>query len=94
MAQLRNVVSRPIGFDAVLRVRCSAGIRACDFLGNFVATNSNDLEMAAIDSDKTLIAEIKYTTGHNLVVVHCTIVRKLCYCKLTVVQYSVLDTLL
>ena len=59
MAQLRTVVSRPIGFDAVLRVRCSAGIRACDFIGNFVATNSNDLEMAAIDSDKTLIAEIK-----------------------------------
>lgn len=41
-------VSRPIAFDAVMRVRSSAGIRATDFYGHFFMTNTTDVELASI----------------------------------------------
>lgn len=41
-------VSRPIAFDAVMRVRTSAGVRATDFYGHFYMTNTTDVELAAI----------------------------------------------
>lgn len=53
-------ISRPIGFDAVMRVRTSAGIRPTDFYGHFFMSNTTDLEIASIDSDKSIGIEIKH----------------------------------
>lgn len=41
-------VSRPIAFDAVMRVRTSAGIRPTDFYGHFFMSNTTDVELASI----------------------------------------------
>jgi protein transport protein SEC24 len=60
MSDLRTNVSRPIAFDAVIRLRTSTGIRAVDFFGNFYMSNTTDIEMANIDCDKAISVEIKH----------------------------------
>lgn len=55
---LHQNVSRPVGFDAIMRVRTSTGIRPTDFLGAIHMSNTTDVEMATIDSDKSVAVEI------------------------------------
>ncbi|GAB0097932.1 SEC24C [Sergentomyia squamirostris] len=60
---IRDVVkniSRPIAFDGVMRVRSSTGIRPTDFYGHFFMSNTTDMEIASIDSDKAVAIEIKH----------------------------------
>lgn len=53
-------ISRPIAFDAVMRVRTSAGIRPTDFYGHFFMSNTTDLDIASITSGKSIGIEIKH----------------------------------
>ncbi|KAH8412219.1 hypothetical protein KR009_000501 [Drosophila setifemur] len=53
-------VSRPIAFDAVMRVRTSAGIRPTEFFGHFFMSNTTDVELASIDATKSISIEIKH----------------------------------
>ncbi|XP_044766723.1 protein transport protein Sec24C isoform X2 [Coccinella septempunctata] len=53
-------ISRPIGFDAVMRVRTSTGIRPTEFYGHFYMSNTTDMELASIDCDKAVAIEIKH----------------------------------
>uniref|UniRef100_A0A7G3B8S8 Putative vesicle coat complex copii subunit sec24/subunit sfb2 n=1 Tax=Lutzomyia longipalpis TaxID=7200 RepID=A0A7G3B8S8_LUTLO len=53
-------ISRPIAFDSVMRVRSSTGIRPTDFYGHFFMSNTTDMEIASIDSDKAVAIEIKH----------------------------------
>lgn len=55
-----NNISRPIAFDAVMRVRTSTGVRPTDFYGHLHMTNTTDIELASIDSDKAITIEIKH----------------------------------
>ncbi|CAH2098995.1 unnamed protein product [Euphydryas editha] len=57
---VRRAVTRPSAYDAVMRVRTSTGVRATDFLGHFFMSNTTDVELAAIDSDKAVGVEIKH----------------------------------
>ncbi|XP_061562318.1 protein transport protein Sec24C [Phycodurus eques] len=57
---LRRDVQKPIGFDAVMRVRTSTGIRATDFFGSFFMSNTTDVELAGLDSDKAVTVEFKH----------------------------------
>ncbi|XP_041364667.1 protein transport protein Sec24C-like [Gigantopelta aegis] len=57
---LKRNVSRPVAFDAILRVRTSTGIRPVDFYGNFYMANTTDVELAAIDCDQSICVEIKH----------------------------------
>jgi protein transport protein SEC24 len=41
-------ISRPIAFDAIMRVRTSTGVRPTDFYGHFYMSNTTDMELAAI----------------------------------------------
>lgn len=41
-------ISRPIAFDAVMRVRTSTGIRPTEFFGHFYMPNTTDMELASI----------------------------------------------
>ena len=43
---------QPVGFDAIMRVRTSTGIRPVDFHGHFYMSNTTDMELAAIDSSQ------------------------------------------
>ncbi|KAF9210180.1 COPII coat Sec23p-Sfb3p heterodimer component [Haplosporangium sp. Z 27] len=47
-----KLVGRPFGYNALMRVRCSAGLRISEHLGNFHMKNSTDLELAGVDSEK------------------------------------------
>lgn len=60
LEDLAMEVGRPIGFDAIMRVRTSTGIRATDFWGSFYMSNTTDVEFAAVDCDKAVSVEIKY----------------------------------
>ncbi|XP_067131547.1 protein transport protein Sec24C-like [Centruroides vittatus] len=57
---VKNVIRRSTVFDAVMRVRTSAGIRATNFYGDFYMANTTDLEIASLDDKKSITAEIKY----------------------------------
>ncbi|XP_066576734.1 protein transport protein Sec24D [Amia ocellicauda] len=57
---LRNDVQKPIGFDAIMRVRTSTGFRATDFFGAVYMSNTTDVEMAAVDCDKAVTVEFKH----------------------------------
>ncbi|CAG0892731.1 unnamed protein product [Cyprideis torosa] len=57
---LRRALSRAIVFDAVMRVRTSTGIRPVDFYGHLYMANTTDIELAAMDSDKSICVEMKH----------------------------------
>lgn len=53
-------ISRPIAFDSVMRVRTSTGVRPTDFYGHFFMSNTTDMEIGAIDCDKSIAIEVKH----------------------------------
>nr|XP_039252028.1 protein transport protein Sec24C-like [Styela clava] len=53
-------IERDIVFDAILRVRTSAGIRAVNFVGALSMSNTTDVELAGLDCDKAICVEIKH----------------------------------
>jgi protein transport protein SEC24 len=58
--EIRRLVSRPFGFNALMRVRCSSGLRISEHFGNFHMKNSTDLEIAGIDSEKAVGILVKH----------------------------------
>ncbi|KAG8435097.1 hypothetical protein GDO86_013160 [Hymenochirus boettgeri] len=62
---LRRDVQKEIGFDAVMRVRTSTGIRATDFFGACYMSNTTDVELAGLDCDKTITVEFKHDDKLN-----------------------------
>ncbi|XP_028081597.1 protein transport protein Sec24-like At4g32640 isoform X1 [Camellia sinensis] len=57
---LRWNITRPQGFEAVMRVRCSQGIQVQEYSGNFCKRIPTDVDLPAIDSDKTLMVTLKH----------------------------------
>uniref|UniRef100_A0A6M2F1N0 Uncharacterized protein n=1 Tax=Populus davidiana TaxID=266767 RepID=A0A6M2F1N0_9ROSI len=57
---LRWNVTRPQGFEAVMRVRCSQGIQIQEYHGNFCKRIPTDIDLAAIDCDKTIMVTLKH----------------------------------
>ncbi|XP_051147877.1 protein transport protein Sec24-like CEF [Andrographis paniculata] len=57
---LRWNVTRPQGFEAVMRVRCSQGIQVQEYYGNFCRRIPTDVDLPAIDCDKTLMVSLKH----------------------------------
>ena len=51
LADLRHNLSRPVVFDAIMRVRTSTGVRPVEFYGSFFMANTTDTELASINSD-------------------------------------------
>jgi protein transport protein SEC24 len=58
--ELKRSFQRTTVFDALMRVRTSAGIRPIDFLGNFYMTNATEMIFGTIDSDKSVSVELKH----------------------------------
>ncbi|XP_049711035.1 protein transport protein Sec24C [Elephas maximus indicus] len=65
LSDLRRDVQKVVGFDAVMRVRTSTGIRAVDFFGAFFMSNTTDVELAGLDVDKTVTVEFKHDDRLN-----------------------------
>ncbi|KAK1280737.1 Protein transport protein Sec24-like [Acorus gramineus] len=57
---LRWNVSRPQGFEAVMRVRCSQGLQVQEYSGNFCKRIPTDVDLPAIDCDKTIMVSFKH----------------------------------
>ncbi|KAH6803284.1 Sec23/Sec24 protein transport family protein [Perilla frutescens var. frutescens] len=57
---LRWNVTRPQGFEAVMRVRCSQGIQVQEYSGNFCKRIPTDVDLPAIDCDKTIMVTLKH----------------------------------
>lgn len=60
LEELRRNFQRRTAFDALMRVRTSAGIRPVDFLGNFYMTNATEMIFGTIDSEKSVAVELKH----------------------------------
>ncbi|CAF0886553.1 unnamed protein product [Rotaria sordida] len=58
--ELKRNFQRTTVFDALMRIRTSAGIRPIDFLGNFHMTNATEMIFGTLDSDKTVSVELKH----------------------------------
>ncbi|KAL9356255.1 hypothetical protein Peur_049508 [Populus x canadensis] len=57
---LRWNVTRPQGFEAVMRVRCSQGIQIQEYHGNFCKRIPTDIDLPVIDCDKTIMVTLKH----------------------------------
>ncbi|KAL8153605.1 hypothetical protein V2J09_011365 [Rumex salicifolius] len=57
---LRWNVTRPQGFEAVMRVRCSQGIQVQEYYGNFCKRIPTDVDLPGIDCDKTILVTLKH----------------------------------
>eukprot|EP01112_Ceratiomyxa_fruticulosa_P002292 TRINITY_DN12414_c0_g1_i1.p1 TRINITY_DN12414_c0_g1~~TRINITY_DN12414_c0_g1_i1.p1 ORF type:complete len:198 (-),score=31.04 TRINITY_DN12414_c0_g1_i1:826-1374(-) len=57
---LKRHLTRPHGYDAVMRVRSSKGLVPYEYLGNFASPNNADLEMAGVDCDKAIVVMLKH----------------------------------
>ncbi|XP_054781200.1 protein transport protein SEC24 C-like isoform X1 [Prosopis cineraria] len=57
---LRWNITRPQGFEAVMRVRCSQGIQVQEYYGNFCKRIPTDVDLAGIDCDKTFMVTLKH----------------------------------
>jgi protein transport protein SEC24 len=55
-----RALTRPFGYDAIAKVRCSKGITVSDHLGNLRVSTSHDIEFAGIDSDKSIVVALKH----------------------------------
>ncbi|PHT46967.1 Protein transport protein-like, partial [Capsicum baccatum] len=57
---LRWNITRPEGFEAVMRVRCSQGIQVQEYSGNYCKRIPTDVDLPAIDCDKTIMVTLKH----------------------------------
>jgi len=57
--ELVRRVSRPTGLEAVLRVRCCTGLSVEAHYGSFNQSAEGDIELPAVDADKTMAVKIK-----------------------------------
>jgi len=57
--EVSRCVVRQTGLEAVLRVRCSAGVMVDGYFGSFSQTPEGDIELPSIDADKTLAVHLK-----------------------------------
>ena len=60
LEDLKRNLSREVAFNAVMRVRTSAGVRPVEFYGHFYMANTQDIDLAAMDSSKAVAIEIKH----------------------------------
>ncbi|KAF9921778.1 COPII coat Sec23p-Sfb3p heterodimer component [Linnemannia zychae] len=60
LGEINKLVTRPFGFNALMRVRCSTGLRIAEHFGNFHMKNSTDLEIAGLDSEKAYGVLVKH----------------------------------
>ncbi|XXG89055.1 hypothetical protein AAC387_Pa12g1151 [Persea americana] len=53
-------ISRPQGFEAVMRIRCSQGLQVQEYSGNYCKRIPTDVDLPGIDSDKTIMVTFKH----------------------------------
>jgi len=77
-SDLTRALTRPIGFEAVMRVRASKGVKISAFHGNYYLRGADLLALPTCDSDKSFVCDL----GHeeqNLTISHVAIQCALLY---------------
>ena len=49
ISDLSHNISRPVVFDAIMRIRTSTGVRPTDFFGSFLIAITTDMELASVN---------------------------------------------
>ena len=57
---LKHNLTREQGYEALLRVRTSTGLKIEEYRGSFLVRTPTDIDLAGIDSDKSIIAYVKH----------------------------------
>ena len=52
--QVFRNMTKVVGIDCTMRMRCSTGITACEYMGSFMRHQSAELSIASIDADKVV----------------------------------------
>jgi len=60
LCDIERHLTRPTGYDAVLRVRCSPGLSVSSYIGNYFKQNQVDMDLAGVDADSSFVAIITY----------------------------------
>ena len=58
-------IAQPCVFDAVLRMRTSAGIRPVEFCGSFMMQNATDVEVSVLTPNTCVTIEVKHDDKLN-----------------------------
>ncbi|XP_028403896.1 protein transport protein Sec24C-like isoform X2 [Dendronephthya gigantea] len=53
-------IERNVGLDTIMRLRTSTGLRPCEFYGNFNMNNTTDVELALVNSQTSVVIEIRH----------------------------------
>ncbi|RMZ56193.1 hypothetical protein APUTEX25_002383 [Auxenochlorella protothecoides] len=59
-AELARNLSRETGWEAVMRIRCSKGLRVSSFFGHFFIRTTDLLSLPVVDADKAFSVEIAH----------------------------------
>lgn len=55
-----RTITRETGYQAMMKVRCSNGLRAADYDGNFFQHKPTEIEFGTIDADKAVVVKFKH----------------------------------
>jgi len=55
-----RTLTRETGFQAMMKVRCSNGLRVFDYDGNFFQHKPTEIEFGTIDADKAVVVKFKH----------------------------------
>lgn len=58
--ELSRAIAWPFGYEAIMRVRASEGLRPTGYYGSFVLRNGTDMEMAGIGSNRSVAVRLHY----------------------------------
>ena len=59
-AELRRNLTRPTGWEAVMRIRCSRGLRISAFHGHFFVRSTDLLALPQVDPDKAFAVQVAH----------------------------------
>lgn len=55
-----RTITRETGYQAMMKVRCSNGLHAVDYDGNFFQHKPTEIELGTIDADKAVVVKFKH----------------------------------
>nr|GAT59275.1 SEC23 SEC24 family protein [Mycena chlorophos] len=65
-SQLRRLIERTTGYNCLMRVRVSNGLRITDQFGNFSKRGATDLEFGVLDADKAISVTFQHSGRLNV----------------------------
>lgn len=61
--ELERNLKREVGYDAILKIRCSTGLSVKRYIGNFYKQNNDDIDLPGVDADIAFGVEFQYDSN-------------------------------